>query len=269
MSFISPALIDAVAQSIDIPQLSGEAAKALAPDVEYRLRELVQVCVQPCLTSCREWKNTDERDIFGRWQDAKKFARHSRRLKITTEDVNNALRMRNAEVGEGSKILLRLGFDGDLSDRLFPCTQPLYGFSRKDPYKYVKAAGQPDVYCLEDKEFSVEQLVEAPLPRPPVEVAIMPHWLFINGVQPVTPENAPLERPAVKKPRLQPIKVEAGPSAKPAGAKGAHAWRCMGRCLCLCLCARLCAHHHAHIMSQHNKRCLFCARPGGPHRALY
>lgn len=43
MAFVTPALIDAIAHSIDIPKLSAEAARALAPDVEYKLRELVQV----------------------------------------------------------------------------------------------------------------------------------------------------------------------------------------------------------------------------------
>lgn len=45
MSLITPATIQAIAHSIDIPQLSDEAAKALAPDVEYRLREVIQVRV--------------------------------------------------------------------------------------------------------------------------------------------------------------------------------------------------------------------------------
>jgi hypothetical protein len=41
--FITPASVQAIAHSLDIPQLSDEAAKALAPDVEYRLREVIQV----------------------------------------------------------------------------------------------------------------------------------------------------------------------------------------------------------------------------------
>lgn len=43
MSIIQPNSIKAIAHSVDIPKLSEEAAKTLAPDVEYRLREVVQV----------------------------------------------------------------------------------------------------------------------------------------------------------------------------------------------------------------------------------
>lgn len=43
MSFITPATMQEIAHSLDIPQLSDEAARALAPDVEYRLREVIQV----------------------------------------------------------------------------------------------------------------------------------------------------------------------------------------------------------------------------------
>jgi transcription initiation factor TFIID subunit 6 len=43
MSIIHPNTIKAIAQSVDVPKLSDEAAQTLAPDVEYRLREVVQV----------------------------------------------------------------------------------------------------------------------------------------------------------------------------------------------------------------------------------
>lgn len=46
MSIIQPDSIKAIAHSIDLPRLSDEAAKTLAPDVEYRLREVVQVSLQ-------------------------------------------------------------------------------------------------------------------------------------------------------------------------------------------------------------------------------
>ncbi len=41
----------------------------------------------------------------------------------------------------------------------------------------------------------------------------MPHWLFVNGVQPAIPENAPLEKPVTKRPKLAVSK--AASAAKP------------------------------------------------------
>jgi hypothetical protein len=40
---VSPAIVQAIGHSLDIPNVSEQAAKALAPDVEYKLRELIQV----------------------------------------------------------------------------------------------------------------------------------------------------------------------------------------------------------------------------------
>ncbi|GAX80021.1 hypothetical protein CEUSTIGMA_g7460.t1 [Chlamydomonas eustigma] len=148
-AIISHSSIEAIAESIDIKKLSVEAAKALSPDVDYRLREIIQ--------------------------DAQKFARHARRTRITTEDVNDAVRLRNFE--------------------------PLYGFSNKDAAKYTRATGHPDMCVVKDPILPLDKLLEQPLPRPPVEVGLMPHWLFINGIQPIIPENAPLEKPVSRQPK--------------------------------------------------------------------
>lgn len=43
MSFVQPSTVHAIAQSLEVSVVNDEAAKALAPDVEYRLREVVQV----------------------------------------------------------------------------------------------------------------------------------------------------------------------------------------------------------------------------------
>jgi hypothetical protein len=43
MGFIEPDTIQGIAHSVNTPQLSDAAARELAPDVEYRLREVVQV----------------------------------------------------------------------------------------------------------------------------------------------------------------------------------------------------------------------------------
>lgn len=49
MSFVQPSTIHAIAQSLEVGAVSDEAAKALSPDVEYRLREIVQVSKLLCL----------------------------------------------------------------------------------------------------------------------------------------------------------------------------------------------------------------------------
>lgn len=43
MSFVSKEAIEVIAQSIGINNLSSDVAPALVPDVEYRLREIMQV----------------------------------------------------------------------------------------------------------------------------------------------------------------------------------------------------------------------------------
>ncbi|KAL6770899.1 hypothetical protein ACKKBF_B33155 [Auxenochlorella protothecoides x Auxenochlorella symbiontica] len=162
---VTPEFVATVADSIAC-RAHPDACRALAPDVEYRMREVVQ--------------------------DALKFARHSRRTYLTTQDVNAALKMRNAE--------------------------PLYGFSGRDPAKFLRAAGHPDVYYVDDPDVSVASMLATPLPRPPVEVAVVPHWLAIDGRQPATPENAP---PAVPARRAAPAK--AAPAAAQVGAPPAAA----------------------------------------------
>jgi transcription initiation factor TFIID subunit 6 len=46
MSFVEPGTLQVIADSIGIPKLSADAAKVLAPDVEYRIREVIQVTIR-------------------------------------------------------------------------------------------------------------------------------------------------------------------------------------------------------------------------------
>ncbi|XVE50749.1 hypothetical protein DITRI_Ditri01bG0188300 [Diplodiscus trichospermus] len=71
MSDVPKEAIEVVAQSIGITNLSPEVAGALAPDVEYRVREIMQ--------------------------EAIKCMRHSRRTVLTADDVDSALKLRNVE----------------------------------------------------------------------------------------------------------------------------------------------------------------------------
>ena len=71
MSVVTRGSIQVVAEAVGIAHLKDEIADALAPDVEYRLRDLVQ--------------------------EAIKFQKHGRRDALTTEDINYALRIRHCE----------------------------------------------------------------------------------------------------------------------------------------------------------------------------
>ncbi len=46
------------------------------------------------------------------------------------------------------------------------------------------------------------QAVDQPLPKVPVEVGVIPHWLAIEGVQPAIPENAAIQPRKAKRPKL-------------------------------------------------------------------
>lgn len=56
-------------------------------------------------------------------------------------------------------------------------------------------------------------MISAPLPKCPIEVGVVPHWLAVDGVQPAIPENAPLERPRSKRARLAADRAAAQPPA--------------------------------------------------------
>lgn len=47
------------------------------------------------------------------------------------------------------------------------------------------------------------QIVEEPLPKVPVEVGLVPHWLAINGVQPRIAEHAPIDKQRIKRRRVE------------------------------------------------------------------
>ncbi|KAJ0045685.1 hypothetical protein Pint_05452 [Pistacia integerrima] len=71
MTFIPKEAIEVIAQSIGITNLSPDVALAVAPDVEYRMREIMQ--------------------------EAVKCMRHARRTVLRAEDVDRALKLRNVE----------------------------------------------------------------------------------------------------------------------------------------------------------------------------
>lgn len=141
MSIVPKETIEVIAQSVGINSISADAALALASDVEYRMREIMQ--------------------------EAIKCMRHSKRTTLTTDDVDGALNLRNVE--------------------------PVYGFASGAPLRFRRAVGHRDLFYIDDKDIEFKDVIEAPLPKAPLDTAVVCHWLAIEGVQPAIPENAPLE----------------------------------------------------------------------------
>jgi transcription initiation factor TFIID subunit 6 len=151
-----------VADSLGIPAVSEVVSSALASDVEYRIHQVVDVgylshiCIMTPLNQFKE---------------AARFMRHARRTVLTTSDIEQALRVLNIE--------------------------PLYGHSPHAPLTFRRAppaggASQTGaVFFVEDEEIEFERTVreyKIAVPRPTRWTA---HWLAVEGVQPLIPENPP------------------------------------------------------------------------------
>ncbi|KAJ8542863.1 hypothetical protein K7X08_005386 [Anisodus acutangulus] len=141
MIIVPEEAMEVISQSIGISNLSPDVLPALAADVEYRIREIMQ--------------------------EAIKCMRHSKRTTLSTDDVDSALTLRNVE--------------------------PIYGFASGDPLRFRRAAGHKDLFFIEEKDVEFKDVIEAPLPKAPLDTALFAHWLAIEGVQPAIPETPPLE----------------------------------------------------------------------------
>lgn len=99
-------------------------------------------------------------------ETAIKFMRHSKRRLLTTGDINNALKVLNIE--------------------------PLYGYDQSQPLVFKEAlfgAGGHALYYIDDNEIEFEKLINQELPKVPRQTTFTAHWLAIEGVQPMIPQN--------------------------------------------------------------------------------
>mmetsp|Transcript_11368 Transcript_11368/g.22221 ORF Transcript_11368/g.22221 Transcript_11368/m.22221 type:complete len:436 (+) Transcript_11368:426-1733(+) len=139
MEVVSEDSVSVVAEELGVNAES--VLSQVAAEVEYQLRHLVQ--------------------------DAGKFMRRARRQRLTTKDVENALRVRKIPVVHG------------------------FGFSKPDKFKFLQ---YQNLYFLEQEDVDLARILEDSeqlfLPKKvPLRPSFGIHWLAINGVQPTIAEN--------------------------------------------------------------------------------
>lgn len=97
--------------------------------------------------------------------------RHARRTTMTTSDIDQALRVLNIEPLYGH----------------FPHNPPT--FRRAAPYPHLQSSGA--VYFVEDEEIDFDRVIREEKITLPKGARWTAHWLAVEGVQPLIPENPP------------------------------------------------------------------------------
>jgi transcription initiation factor TFIID subunit 6 len=142
--------------------LSDSLSAALAPDVEYHLREVVQ--------------------------DAAKFMRRAKRDTLRAEDVNAALRARRCP-----ELLGYAGSGGSVEPVVCSVGDEDMGDGDVGGRAGTAAAGGEaavrSVHLLRDRVLDFGELLRAPLPKCPVAPSFTAHWLAVDGAQPRVPQN--------------------------------------------------------------------------------
>lgn len=99
-------------------------------------------------------------------ETAIKFMRRLKRKLLTASDISYALKVLNIE--------------------------PLYGYDNAQPLVFKEAlvgAGGQTLYYIDDQEIDLEKLINQELPKVPRQTTFTAHWLAIEGVQPIIPQN--------------------------------------------------------------------------------
>lgn len=230
---LHPQSISVIAQSIShLPPVADSASEYLAPDVEYRIRQVIQ--------------------------DSCKIMKHSKRSLLTPDDINSALRLRGADpifgfgpqtntyvyrrtpaksarnntfsavnqsparssrTGEAQSVpplggrspsndpgtaLSNAATRTNLSGQTDSASTDRPEFASTftlsvanpippNPPSFASVQGIPDLFFACDRERNLQDILLEPLPPVALEATVKSHWLAIDSKQPSIPEN-PVKR---------------------------------------------------------------------------
>lgn len=153
MGLIPTSVIKTYAEAAGHTGVDEESLLVLSRECEYKLRYLLQ--------------------------EARKYMQHSRRSKLTIEDVNSAL---SRQLGEQPV----LGYDGLEALQYKPVSG---GHQISGGMTTLAMPASGTLWVVPQEEISLEDVLMEPLPKAPAPVTLTGHWLAIEGVQPQIPEN--------------------------------------------------------------------------------
>ena len=205
---LSAQSVQTIAEAFGIV-ISDDVAKAFAPDVEYRLRDIIQEALK-CTKRSRRTVLTTEVIIVVVvvvvvvvvFSSSSSVTRVSLCISLLTNCVHSRASRDGLTSYERAHKSLSLSpiqnslfviQDINAALRIRMC-EPLYGFPSNMPaQEFVKVKGTTDLFYTYDEELDVNKLLSEPLPPPSIAINVVPHWLAIDGVQPLIPENPSLD----------------------------------------------------------------------------
>lgn len=147
---LSQESIKVIAESIGVSNLSDLAAKEIADDISYKLKQIVQDGMKFMVRNLKYFHESDD--------NGNNQQNHAKRVRLCLSDVDSSLKIRNIE--------------------------PQYGFVTKDfvPFRFASGGGR-ELHFQEEKELDLNEVLISAPPKAPLEVSLRTHWLCVDGIQ--------------------------------------------------------------------------------------
>jgi len=198
-----------IAETIGIENISEESCAYLIQELDSKLRQILQTASKYTRHSCTTKLTSSQVNSAIKFHEGKKLygytnltnqntpAMMARTEKRSSGDSKGANSQTRLNIGPNGQNISQNTVSGNISPKSTPTTTHHNNFtSIEDTRKRQK------IHVLEDREIDLEEFIEkgAGEVKLPLDVTLKSHWLFVDGVQPSIPEN-PI--PKISKPSFQ------------------------------------------------------------------